>query len=172
MGFSYEGYGPSDHSSFYSLDIPVFFFSTGAHMDYHTPADKIEEINFAGLKMASDFIYDLTSQLSNKDTKLTFQTAGPKAPASGKKMKFKVTLGIMPDFSSVEKRGLRADIVIKEKPAYKAGMKNGDIIVAINGHSVGDVYEYMERLSKLKAGQIITVEVIRKNQKEVLIVQL
>ncbi|PLX22380.1 MAG: hypothetical protein C0597_02575, partial [Marinilabiliales bacterium] len=104
---------------------------------------------------------------------ITFQEAGPKMPSGNvRNEKLKVTLGIMPDFSGVEKQGLRADLVIKDKPADKAGMKSGDVIVAIDGYPIGDVYEYMERLSKLKAGQIITVEVLREDQKEVLIVQL
>lgn len=172
LGFSYEGYGPSDHSSFYSKDIPVFFFSTGAHIDYHTPGDSLGKINLNGLKLASNYIFDFAYKLSSENILLTFQEAGPKTPDSPGRKNFKVTLGIMPDFSNVEKRGLRADIVIKDKAAYKAGMKDGDIIVAIDGFEVSDVYEYMERLTKLKAGQIITVEVIREDKKEVLIVQL
>lgn len=173
LGFSHEGYGPSDHSSFYSKDIPVFFFSTGAHIDYHTPGDSLGKINFTGLVEASNYIYDFALEISNPDQTITFQEAGPKMPSGNmRNQKLKVTLGIMPDFSGVEKRGLRADLVVKDKPADKAGMLSGDVIVAIDGYSVSDVYEYMERLSKLKAGQIITVEVIRDDQKEVLIVQL
>jgi len=173
IGFSQEGYGPSDHSSFYSKDIPVFFFSAGAHMDYHTPGDSLGNINFDGLNLVSNYIYDFAYGLSLNNTLLTFQEAGPKMPDQGlRKTKLKVTLGIMPDFTGVVKEGLRADIVIKDKPAYKAGMESGDIIIAINGLSVTDIQEYMERLSKLKAGEIITVEVIRNEKKEVLIVQL
>ena len=173
LGFSQEGYGPSDHSSFYTKDIPVFFFSTGAHVDYHTPGDSLRNINFEGLLEATDYIYDFAFDLSSNNQNLTYQEAGPKAPEGNVRNKnLKVTLGIMPDFSGVEKRGLRADIVMKDKPAYKAGMKDGDVITAIDGHPVGDVYEYMERLTKLKSGQIITVEVIRGENKEVLIVQL
>ncbi len=173
LGFSHEGYGPSDHSSFYSKDIPVFFFSTGAHIDYHTPGDSIGNINFNGLTEVSNFIYDFAYKLSSEDLLITFKEAGPKAPSGNmRNSKLKVSLGIMPDFSGVEKRGLRADLVIKGKPAEKAGMQDGDIITAIDGLPVGDVYEYMERLSKLKVEQIITVEVIRNDKKEVLIVQL
>jgi hypothetical protein len=173
LGLSKEGYGPSDHSSFYSKNIPVFFFSTGAHMDYHTPGDSIGSINFNGLFQVTNYIYDFAYNLSSQNTLLTFQEAGPKMPKEGQaRTSLKVTLGIMPDFTGVVKNGLRADIVIEGKPAYKAGMLSGDIITAIDGNSVSDIYEYMERLSKLKAEQIITVEVIRDEKKEVLIVQL
>lgn len=173
LGFSQEGYGPSDHSSFYSKDIPVFFFSTGAHIDYHTPADSTGNINFEGLFEVSNFIYNFIVNISSTDQKITYQEAGPKAPnGNARNERLKVTLGIMPDFSGVEKKGLRADIVMKGKPAHKAGMQDGDIITAIDGNPVGDVYEYMERLAKLKPGQIITVEVIREKETKVLIVQL
>lgn len=172
LGLSKEGYGPSDHSSFYTKDIPVFFYSTGAHMDYHTPGDSIGSINFDGLQQVSNYIYDMAFELSSKNIILTFQEAGPKIPKQQGRTKLKVTFGIMPDFSGVVKNGLRADIVIEGKPAHKAGMESGDIITAIDGYSVSDVYEYMERLTKLKVGQIITVEIIRNEEKEVLIVQL
>jgi len=173
LGLSPEGYGPSDHSSFYGINIPVFFHSTGAHIDYHTPNDTVGAVNFDGLVDISRFIYELAYNLSAQQVNLTFQEAGPKKPAGDyNRRELKVTLGIMPDFSGVEKQGLRADLVIKGKPADKAGMKSGDIIVAMNGMPVGDIYEYMERLNKLKPGQIITVEVIREKERKVLIVQL
>ncbi len=78
----------------------------------------------------------------------------------------------MPDFSGVEKRGLRVDLVIEGKAAYKSGMKSGDIIIAIDGLPVNDIYAYMDRLTKLNAGQIISVEVIRGTENKVLIIQL
>ena len=78
----------------------------------------------------------------------------------------------MPDFAGVEKRGLRADLVIKGKTAHRAGMKDGDIITAINGHKIRGIYDYMDRLSKLKPGQTITIEIIREEKNVVLMVQL
>ncbi len=151
----------------------MLFYSTGAHIDYHTPNDTVGAINLNGLVDVTQFIYDLVFKLSSENVCLTFQEAGPKVPDGDyNRRELKVTLGIMPDFSGVEKRGLRADLVIKGKPADKAGMKSGDVIVALDGMPVGDIYEYMERLNKLKPGQIITVEVIRDEEKKVLIVQL
>ena len=84
----------------------------------------------------------------------------------------KVTLGIMPDFAGVEDRGLRADLVIDGKAADRAGMKNGDIITAINGKPVSDVYDYMDRMAEFEHGMTITVEAIRGKEKKVFMVQL
>jgi len=167
-----EGYGPSDHASFYGKDIPVFFFSTGPHLDYHTPEDDIEQVNFEGLKSVSDYIYNLTLELANRDSSLMFQEAGPKTSQQRMKRRKGVTLGIMPDFAGQVKNGLRADFVLKDRPADKGGMEDGDIIVAINGKTIKNIYDYMYRLEKLKQGQTITVEVKRDNEKKVLLIQL
>jgi hypothetical protein len=174
LGLSKEGYGPSDHSSFYSRNIPVFFFSTGPHLDYHTPKDTPSEINYKGLQNVTEYIYDLTKNLATTDMTLTFQEAGSRPESEEKQHRedLKVTLGIMPDFAGVVDRGLRADLVIKGKPADRAGMKKGDIITAINGHEIGDIYDYMNRLSKIKPGQTITVEILRDGKSKVLMVQL
>jgi aminopeptidase YwaD len=172
VALSDEGYGPSDHASFYGIDIPVLYFSTGAHLDYHTPNDVIDSINFNGLKSVTDYIYDIVAEVTNRDTYLTFREAGPKTGSSGQGRRKGVTLGIMPDFAGNVKNGLRADFVIPGRPADKGGMKKGDIIVAINGKLVTNIYDYMYRLSSLKAGQTITVEVKRGDKSEVLLIQL
>jgi S1-C subfamily serine protease len=84
----------------------------------------------------------------------------------------KVTLGIMPDFAGTEKRGLRIDGVTKDGPADRGGMKKGDIITSVNGMPVGNIYEYMSRLSKLKHGMTVNVEVLRNEKTEILLIQL
>lgn len=78
LAMSEEGYGPSDHASFYNVDIPVFFFSTGAHMDYHTPNDRVDRINFDGMKSISDYISLIAGEIINREEALSFQEAGPK----------------------------------------------------------------------------------------------
>ncbi len=171
LALSEEGYGPSDHASFYGKDIPVFFFSTGAHLDYHTPNDRIDGINFPGLKSIGDYIFLVASEIANREEHLTFQEAGPKMGSSANRRKG-VTLGIMPDFAGNVSNGLRADFVIEGRPAYNGGMKSGDVIVAINGLPVKNIHDYMYRLSKLKVGETINVEVKRDAEKILLLIQL
>jgi len=170
LNYSSEGYGASDHASFYSVEIPVFFISTGAHSDYHTPEDDIEFISFEGAKKTTLFVDSLMYVLAMADSSLTFQLAGPKVRS--RKSGFKVTLGIMPDFASSESNGLRVDGVRPGGPAANGGMEKGDIIVAINGKAIANIYDYMHRLKNLEQGQTITVDVIRNDKKEVLLVQL
>ena len=171
LAFSPEGVGPSDHASFYLQNIPVFFISTGAHPDYHTPNDDSEFINYEGTKQVADYAVRLIENVANRETDLTFQEAGPKFKRS-RGGKYKVTFGIMPDFAGVEKRGLRIDSVTKGKPADKAGMKKGDIITAIEGKKVGGIHDYMSRLQTLETGQQISVDILRDEKPTVLIVQL
>ena len=171
LSLSGEGVGPSDHASFYLQNIPVFFISTGAHSDYHTPQDDIDLINFEGAKEVMDYAHKLVSEVANRSEKLTFQEAGAKFQRS-RGGRFKVTLGVMPDFAGLEKRGMRIDGVTKGKPAHKGGMLKGDIITAIEGKKVGNIYEYMNRLKTLEAGQTITVDVLREDKPTVLIIQL
>ncbi len=166
-----DGFGPSDHSSFYVQQIPVFFISTGAHSDYHTPNDDVEFLNIDGEKKIIDYFHDVIMDVANRQDALTYNESGT-MQRSGRGGRFKVTLGIMPDFAGMEKRGLRIDAVSKGKPADNAGMLKGDIITAIDGLKVGNVYDYMSRLKTLESGQLITVDVLRNNKVEVLLVQL
>jgi aminopeptidase YwaD len=171
LAFSPEGVGPSDHASFYLQNIPVFFISTGAHSDYHTPLDDAELINYEGTKKVADYSYLVINELANRETVLTFQEAGPKFQRS-RGGRLKVTFGVMPDFAGLEKRGLRIDAVTPGKPADKAGMKKGDIITAIEGKKVGGIHDYMSRLQTMEVGRQVSVDIIRDEKETVLIVQL
>ncbi len=171
LKFSPEGYGPSDHAAFYVEDVPVLFFFTGVHDDYHTPADDVDKINFDGQKMVSDYGYDLVMAMAGNGPKLIFKEAGPKGPQGGR-ARFKVTLGIVPDYASTAENGLRIDGVINERPAARAGMKKGDIIIMMAGKPVKNIYDYMYRLAELKVGERINIDVLRDGKKEILIVEL
>jgi hypothetical protein len=167
-----QGYGPSDHASFYSKDIPVFFFSTGPHTDYHTPFDNIERINFDGLTECSNFIYDVILELANMPDMLIFQEFGPKNQPSRHGAQLKVRLGIMPDVSGAKNEGLLVLAVTNGQPAHLAGITKGDVITAINGKEVRNIQDYMYRIQELKPGMTISVEVINNGTAKVILVQL
>ena len=167
-----DGYGPSDHASFYSSNIPVFFFTTGVHMDYHTPADDADKLDYKAEKQIGDFSVALVTDIDNLGKDLTFRESGKKEQAGRSGRRYKVTLGIMPDFAGSEKKGLRVDGVTKDGPAYKGGMLKGDIIISVHGMKVENIYDYMARLNKLKSGMTVNVEVLRNGKVEILIIQL
>jgi len=172
LSFTEEGYGPSDHSSFYAKDIPVLVFTTGAHLDYHTPDDTFDKLNYEGMVRIGDLLYDIVNDAAGAPGRLAFTEAGPKGPAQLMSRRRGVTFGIMPDFAGNVKTGLRADFVTPGKPAALGGMEKGDIIVAIEDKPVNNIEDYMFRLSQLKPGQTVTVEVIRGEKRELLIIQL
>jgi len=154
--FDSSGIGPSDHTSFYLKNIPVLFFFTGTHKDYHKPTDDVDKINFSGELEVIKYIYHVIEE-TNKLGKLAFlKTREPKM--EGKR--FTVTLGIMPDYTFSGK-GVRADGIIDGKVAQQAGMHSGDVIVKLGENSVSDLSSYMNVLSKYKKGDSTTVTIMR-----------
>jgi Zn-dependent M28 family amino/carboxypeptidase len=170
--FSEEGYGRSDHTSFYGKNIPVLFYFTGAHSDYHKPGDTWDMINYDGMITVSSLIYNVAQELATAPERLQFRESGPGPESVRTTRKKSVTLGIMPDFGGVVKNGMRADEVYPGRPGAMGGMKKGDIITAINGKAVNNIQDYMFRMGQVKYGQQITVEVLRDNRKINLLIQL
>lgn len=157
-----SGVGPSDHTSFYFKDIPVLHFFTGQHTDYHKPGDDAQLINYQGLHDVTDFIFALIEQINDKG-KLVFTKT--KDDEQGRQAaKFKVSLGVMPDYV-YDGQGMRIDGVIEGKAAAKAGFEKGDVILKIGGVDVKDIYSYMEGLSKYQAGDK-TIIVIRRGDQQ------
>ncbi|RMF10470.1 MAG: M28 family peptidase [Candidatus Neomarinimicrobiota bacterium] len=171
LGFSQEGYGPSDHASFYTKDIPVLFFFTGTHEDYHKPSDDWEKINPEDGKKIVQFVADVIQYYSQDEERLAFAEAGPKEASETSRRGFKVTFGVIPSYVS-QTTGMALDGVRKGGPADKAGMKKGDVIIAIDGKEVKDIYDYMYRLGELKKGQSVPVTVRRGEEEITLTVQL
>jgi aminopeptidase YwaD len=156
--FDSTGVGPSDHTSFYLKNIPVLFFFTGMHTDYHKPTDVAEKINFPGELQVIKYIYNVIDE-TNKLDKLAFaKTREPKMEGKS----FTVSLGIMPDYAFSGK-GIRADAIIDGKIAQRAGIKAGDVITKLGDNSFSDIYSYMDVLSKYKKGDATTVTVRRGN---------
>ncbi|RMH63887.1 MAG: M20/M25/M40 family metallo-hydrolase [Calditrichaeota bacterium] len=157
-----EGFGPSDHASFYVKDIPVVFLFTGTHEDYHKPSDDVDKINFEGMKAVDDYAAAIIEHEANDTTPLTFQEAGPKEEQ--RVARFKVTLGVIPDYAS-DVKGLRLDGVREGGVAARAGLKKGDIIVGMDKKAVNNIYDYMNRLADIKRGQEVDIEVLRENER-------
>ncbi len=153
-----SGIGPSDHTSFYLKDIPALHFFSGQHTDYHKPEDDAGLINFEGIKRIGDFMLALVESL-DKTGKLAFTKT--KDEQEGKQAaRYKVSLGVMPDYV-YDGEGMRIDDVISGRAAETAGLKKGDVIIAIGEVKVSDIYGYMEGLSKFNAGDKTTVTVKR-----------
>lgn len=155
--FDSSGTGPSDHMSFYRKDIPVLFFFTGTHSDYHKPTDDAEKINYTGEEMVIKYIYKLI-EYTNKKGRLVF-TKTREVALSGKSS-FKVSLGIMPDYT-FDGVGVRADGISEGKIAQKAGIKTGDIIVQLGDYKFTDLQTYMQALNKFNKGDATKVKVKR-----------
>ncbi len=154
-----SGIGPSDQTSFYLKDLPVLHFFTGQHNDYHKPSDDVGKINFGGEVNVLEYIVTLINETNNLP-KLSFtKTAAPVTTTST----WKVTLGVMPDYA-FEDKGMRIDGVTEGKPASKAGLITGDIVVELAGIKIDTMQDYMKALSTLKKGDKTTVVVKRKNE--------
>jgi hypothetical protein len=171
LALSEAGFGPSDHASFYAKNIPVLFFSTGAHSDYHTPLDKAASLNMQGMEDLGNYFLALADSFANMDSRLDFREAGPKESTS-RSYRGRITLGIMPDVSGDDKGGLAVLAVTKGKPAETGGMQKGDLIVSIEGKQVQNIYDYMYRLGSLKYGDRIMVRVKRNEDYLDLLIQL
>jgi hypothetical protein len=152
-----SGTGPSDHTSFYRKDIPVLFFFTGTHSDYHKPTDDADKINYTGAIQVINYIKNILSCTSSMD-KIAFTKTREAAPTA--RASFKVSLGIMPDYT-FSGNGVRVDGVSEGKAAQKAGIKTGDVIYQLGDHKFSDVQTYMEALSKFNKGDAARVKLIR-----------
>lgn len=161
--FDSSGTGPSDHTSFYNVGIPVIFFFTGTHSDYHKPSDDEALINYTDEVRIVKYIYQFMEKL-DKESKLLYTKTREDSAA---KVSFKVTLGIMPDYS-FEGKGVSVDGLTDGKPASKAGIKRGDIIIQLGEIKTDDMQTYMKALSKFNKGESTKVKVLRANKEEIL----
>lgn len=156
-----SGTGPSDHTSFYRKDIPVLFFFTGIHADYHKPTDDYDKINYIGELNIVNYIFSLIEKENKEDRKLAFTKT--RETQSGTPSRFSVTLGIMPDYSFAGS-GVRVDGVSDGRPAQKAGMQIGDVIFQLGDHTVTSLENYMEALGSFKKGDTTVVKFKRGSE--------
>jgi len=156
---SESGMGPSDHTSFYLQDIPVLHFFTGQHEDYHKPSDDFDKLNYEGMHQIKDYILAIIGELDD-DPKLAFRTTKNE---SEEVPRFKVGLGVMPDYL-FDGEGMRIDGVTEGRPASKAGLQKGDVVIQLGDSTVTDMMSYMRALSAFEEGDSTTVKVKRNSE--------
>lgn len=159
-----SGVGPSDHTSFYLKNIPVLHFFSGTHADYHKPSDDEALINYKGELDILNYMISLVNKLDDKG-KLAFVKT--KEEQNEDAPRFKVTLGVVPDYA-FEGEGMRIDGISDGKPAAKAGLLAGDIVKQIGEHKVVDMMSYMKALGKFSKGEKAAVTIMRgKEEKKI-----
>jgi hypothetical protein len=151
-----DGWGPSDHQSFYAHKIPVIEFFTDLHEQYHRTTDDANLINADGLAKIASYGAELATALATRPTMLTYVSTPQPVMASGSR----ASLGTVPDMAS-SPGGVRLTGVREGGPAAAAGIQGGDIIVKIGDYDVKDLYDMQNALTKYKGGDVVTVVVRR-----------
>lgn len=152
-----SGTGPSDHTSFYRKDIPVLFFFTGLHTDYHKPSDDADKINYHGQMQVVHYIVRLINR-SAAVGKLAFQKTREQQTTTT--ARFSVSMGIMPDYT-FSGGGVKVDGVTEGRPAQKAGIRTGDRVIRVGAYTISTVESYMQTLGRFRKGDKTTVTVLR-----------
>ncbi len=168
-----SGEAPSDNTSFFEKNVPVLFFFSGMHKDYHRPSDTWDKIDVDGLGKNARLAWRVATAVTDTDTPMPF-TRPKEHPVFGKlknkgggSEKPMPRLGLMPEYGD-RTDGMSVTSVITGGAAEKAGMLSGDLIVELGGHPVRSVHDYMDALGKFKGGEEIDIAVMRKGQRLVL----
>ena len=158
-----DGFGPSDHSSFYGREIPVLFFFTGTHADYHRPSDDWNTLNYKGSEQIVRAVYEVLTAVDTMAERPAYARVEVSAGGgqAGDRRAFRVALGIVPDVAGEQTKGVKITGVRPGGAAERAGMKPGDVIVKMAGHNILNIYDYMGVLGDLKAGDMVEVELLR-----------
>ena len=169
MSFKPEGFGPSDHSSFYAKNIPVLHFFTGNHNDYHRPSDDWDKLNLSGIDRVAELTEKLVVQLATTPEKPKYiavtGTANPLRDGT------RPYFGSLPDFG-VDEPGYALGGVAPGSPAEKGGLKAGDRIIQLGTHKIENLNDFDLHLRKFQADDTVEVTVMRGKEKVVLKVTL
>lgn len=155
-----DGFGPSDQSSFYEKNIPVLFFFTGEHEDYHRATDVASKIDVGDEARVVEYAGRIARALADRSARLTYvrsASPAPMAATSGRNVWF----GSVPDMGATDVAGVRLAGVTPNSPADKAGAKQGDIIVEFGGKPVKDLYAYTDALYSHQPGDVVQFKVLR-----------
>ena len=162
--YSAGGYASSDHTSFVAKKIPVLFFFSGLHSDYHKPSDTWDKINAPSAARLLDMVENVTVQLANAENPPAFQVVAEDKPAGGGGGGgYGPYFGSIPDFGQTE-NGVRFSDVKPNSPAAKAGFKAGDVLVQFGDKPIKNLYDFTDALRRSKVGDVVEVKVLRDGQ--------
>ena len=170
IGKSPDGYGPSDHSSFYGAGIPVLHFFSNTHVDYHRPSDDWPKINGEGMTRVVELTAGVVRRLGDGGptgialTPIQQEQASPTGPSSSSSGGYGPYLGTIPDMTPRD-FGLRITGVREDSPAQKAGLQSGDVVVEFDGKEVGDIYAYTYALRDSAPGDEVVIVVERDGER-------
>jgi Zn-dependent M28 family amino/carboxypeptidase len=155
-----DGYGPSDHTSFYLKDIPVLHFFTNTHEDYHRPSDDWERIDVQGIERVVALVEAAARSVADRRPALTLRRGVGTPPSASQNRGYGAYLGSIPDYTPAE-RGVRIGGVREGSPADRAGLRAGDIIVGFDDQEIADIYAMTEALRARKPGDRVRIRVLR-----------
>jgi aminopeptidase YwaD len=171
-----DGFGPSDHSTFYGESIPVLMLFTNTHSEYHRPDDDWWLINPGGMEriaaIAADVAMEVAGSASGEAMALTL-VEGAEDPHGGGMPAdqdapttpgYGAYMGTIPDMTPQE-FGVRITGVREESPAEKAGLQAGDVLVELGGKEISDLYAYTYVLREHKPGDEVTAVVLREGER-------
>lgn len=162
LSFGHDGFGPSDHQSFYVRDVPVLFFFTGTHDDYHKPTDTADKINSEGERQVVEFVREAVIAVAEEPKRIAFTKVKTESKPTGRG--FRVYLGTVPNYSD-QSDGMKLDGVRSASPAERAGLRAGDIVVMLGKTPIKNVYDYTYALGEMRGGEEVEV-VIRRDGRE------
>lgn len=162
-----DGYGPSDHSSFYARGVPVLHFFTDVHDDYHRATDDADLLNYPGLTRVVGFAERVARNLANRPDRLPVIRSAQPAPVAGSSRTSggAVYFGSVPDMGAGDGAGMKLSGVTPGSPADRAGIRTGDVIIEFGGTPIKDLYGYTDALRSHKPGDQVKVVVMRGGQR-------
>jgi aminopeptidase YwaD len=161
-----DGFGPSDHSSFYAKGIPVLHFFTDLHEDYHRATDDVEKINAVGEAHVVALAERLVRSIADRPARLTAVRVAAAPSMTPRREGSGVYLGTIPDMGSTDVVGLKLTGVRAGSPADKGGLKAGDVIVELAGKAVKDLYTYSDALYAQKPGDVVVIAFMRDGTRQ------
>jgi hypothetical protein len=152
-----DGFGASDHTSFYTAGIPIANFFTGVHDEYHTPEDDADLIDADGMRRIATFALRFLRAVADRPEAPAYVRPEPHEHGEATRGGFRVSLGTIPDYGA-DVRGVKLSGVRPGSPAERGGVRAGDVVVGLAGHDITNIYDYTYMMRELEPG--VTVPMI------------